>query len=994
MAKNKQQQTAYDAIARLVEHFGSQIDALKKEKEAQIRILYIDPLFEALGWDIDNTKLRLPTAYKDVIYEDKLDIDGQIKAPDYCFTNYGKKLFYVEAKKVAILIKTNIEPSYQLRRYAWSAKLPVSILTDFEEFALYDGTKQPQKTDSAIVGRLKYLTYTQYLSEFDWLWDLFSKKQVLKGSLEQFAKADKKGTQSVDYAFLQSLDKWRNLLASNIALRNKHLSEDEINYLVQMNINRIVFLRNCEDRGVEPYGTLKSAVSSSKGEGTFFKKVFQIFGDADRKYNSGLFDFGKDTLSQSLVIDNKVLDTLIKELYYPESPYEFSVIGAEILGTAYERFLGKVIRLTSTHQAKVEEKPEVRKAGGVFYTPQYIVEYIVKNTLGKLIEGKTPEEIAKIKICDPACGSGSFLLGAYQCLLDYHAHWYALHYKKNRNAKGSPLTPEGKLSTAIKKEILLNNIYGVDIDTQAVEVSKLSLLLKCMEGETQASMQTTLTFERILPTLDNNIKSGNSLIDFDFYEAQLDFEDDKKIKPFNWKQAFPQVFKPRERLIYQPEQQLKRHYEWVRLQTVEAETRSETLKKNFGAEEPAASYNTRSEGGFDIIIGNPPYVYLPDKSQQNYFATKYLYQDYQQDLYLLFLERYHALLATNGYVGVIISNTWLQSVLLKKIRKHLIQSYRWDKFLHLSERVFQDAVVDTHVLIFEKETPLPSDVVQIEVYKKGAIVRGHELVQANLPQNGESINIIAQPKERLLFEKIKNLSIDLKELCEVYNGVKPFEKGKGNPPQTEETMREKPFVKENALQPNKNWLPLLRGSLIHRYKNFWNQNAWILYGKHLAAARDKAIFDAPEKIMVRQTGDSIIGTIIGAGVIARNNLHIILTKNSTTSYRYILGILNSKLMDFCYQQINPEKGEALAEVKKKHVEMLPLPKKTTPSAHDEIVHNVNLLLQLNAQLLATDDAVQKTQMQGRYAYAEQRINEIVYEIYGLSCEEVLIVENR
>lgn len=497
-----------------------------------------------------------------------------------------------------------------MQQSRWSAKLPISILTDFEEFAMYDCTKQPKENDASTVGRLKYITYDQYLKEFDWIWDLFSKEQVVKGSLEQFAKADKKGTQSVDYAFLQSLDQWRNLLATNIAIRNKQLDEDEINYIVQMNINRIVFLRNCEDRGAEAYGKLKDCLVNAKDEGAYFSNMYRLFGEADRKYNSGLFDFSKDTLSKSVVIDNKVISTIVSELYYPKSPYEFSVIGAEILGTAYERFLGKVIRLTAGHQAKVEEKPEVRKAGGVFYTPQYIVEYIVKNTVGKLVEGKTPEEIEKIKICDPACGSGSFLLGAYQFLLNYHTDWHTKKYKKNRNVKDSPLTPEGNLTTQIKKEILLNNIFGVDIDTQAVEVTKLSLLMKCMEGETAASMQTTMTFERVLPTLDNNIKSGNSLIDFDFYEGQIDFGEDRKINPYNWKNGFPQVFK---------------------------------------------------QGGFDAIIGNPPWVDLKGHpaEQVKYYFKKFATSENRINLYSIFIEKSLQILSSKGLFGFVIPNSLL-----------------------------------------------------------------------------------------------------------------------------------------------------------------------------------------------------------------------------------------------------------------------------------------------------------------------------------------------
>ena len=280
-----------------------------------------------------------------------------------------------------------------------------------------------------------------------------------------------------------------------------------------------------------------------KGE-DYYADLFTYFKEADSKYNSGLFDFTKDTISSSVAIDNKTIKGIIDELYYPISPYEFSVLSVEILGSAYEQFLGKQIKLSAGHRASIEDKPEVRKAGGVYYTPQYIVEYIVENTVGKLTAGKKPADIVKLKIVDPACGSGSFLLGAYQYLLNWHfihykpgferltsiAQNHTIYNEKQRNdaikeRKKLPLTPDGNLTTALKKQILLNNIFGVDIDTQAVEVTKLSLLLKCMEGETGSSITAEMRFgERILPTLDNNIKSGNNLIDIDFYGGQLDFD--------------------------------------------------------------------------------------------------------------------------------------------------------------------------------------------------------------------------------------------------------------------------------------------------------------------------------------------------------------------------------------------------------------------------------------------------------------------------------------
>ena len=405
---------AYSAIEDLVQRFDEQFASYKKVdyNEAQTRKDFIDPFFKALGWDMDNSQGHAE-AYREVINEDRVKVGSATKAPDYSFKlPGGKRLFFVEAKKPSVAVKEEVLPAYQVRRYAWSAKMPISILTDFEEFAIYDCNKKPNPTDKASTGRIKYLTYKNYLEEFDFIWDTFSKNSVLKGSFDKFVAADKnkKGTATVDAAFLASLDEWRKELAQNIALRNTGLSEDELNFVVQRTLDRIIFLRIAEDRGVEEYGRMQKLLTGEN----FYNNLFIYFKEADSKYNSGLFDFKKDAISRSLLMDNKTIKGIIAELYYPISPYEFSVLSVEILGSAYEQFLGKQIKLTAGHRAMIEEKPEVRKAGGVYYTPQYIVEYIVENTVGKLAEGKTPEQVAKLKIVDPACGSGSFLLGAYQ----------------------------------------------------------------------------------------------------------------------------------------------------------------------------------------------------------------------------------------------------------------------------------------------------------------------------------------------------------------------------------------------------------------------------------------------------------------------------------------------------------------------------------------------------------------------------------------------------
>ncbi|GMV78391.1 MAG: hypothetical protein AMXMBFR79_15220 [Chitinophagaceae bacterium] len=980
---------ALQKIKSLVQRFDEQKEFYRKSdyNETHTRRDFIDPFWKALGWDIDNEN-GYAESYREVIHEDRVKIGSATKAPDYSFRLVGgKRLFFLEAKKPSVSVKDEVAPAYQVRRYGWSAKMPISVISDFEEFAIYDCANKPKPTDKASNGRIKYLLYSDYLNEFDFIWDTFSKEKVLKGSFDKYITSDKnkKGTTTVDKEFLQSLDKWRVDLALNIALRNKEISEDELNFIVQHTIDRIIFLRIAEDRSAEPYGGLANDIKS----GTFYQNLLYRFHQADQKYNSGLFDFKKDKISEKITIDNKVIKEIISELYYPICPYEFSVLSVEILGSAYEQFLGKQISLSKNGKAVIEEKPEVRKAGGVYYTPQYIVDYIVKNTIGKLIENKTPKEVSKIKITDPACGSGSFLIGAYQFLLDWHKDYYNQLKMDNgqlkiKGRKNDVLTPTGELTTAEKKRILLNNIYGVDLDSNAVEVTKLSLLLKCMEGETKETIeaQAKLFHDRILPTLDNNIKSGNSLIDLDYYDNDLDLGEERKVKPFSWQKAFPEVFERDvpvdERLPY------KKQYQRVKkLQDDTDKLLSQIIK------EPEVKFH-KMNGGFDVVIGNPPYVKVSDKKIFDYFNNKFVHQDYQQDLYLLFLEQYKMLLATGGKLGVIIPNTWLQSIKFRNIRSYLMNNYYWEKILHIKDKVF-NAVVDTHVLVFEKNVEIKNTELEIDLLSNKVIEPFQIISQLNLPDNGDIINILANEEEKNLFEKIKNQSVQISEIAKSYSGITLYEKGKGNPPQTAETMKLKPFESDDFQKPKgKNWLPLMRGSLMNRYINIWNNNYWVDYGEWLAAPRNPKIWEANEKIIVRQTGDRIIATIIGKDIICRKNLHIVISNK--LDHKFILGILNSKLTDFYYQQINPERGEALAEVKKTHVEQLPIPKNFSDKQQSEIIKLVEQLLTLNQDFQTATLADKKEQLQNRISFTEDKLNQIIYKLYELTDEEIKLVE--
>ena len=920
-------------ITTLVERFEEQKDFYRQSdyNETLKRRDFIDPFFKALGWDIDNEQ-GYAESYREVIHEDKIKIGGATKAPDYSFRlGGGKRLFFVEAKKPSVLIKDDITPAYQVRRYGWSAKLAISIITDFEEFAIYDCTRKPNPTDKASNGRIKYLTYSNYINEFDFIWETFSKEKVLKGSFDKFILSDKqkKGTTTVDYEFLNSLDTWRTYLATNIALRN-NIDEDELNFVVQHIIDRIIFLRIAEDRSIETYGNLQETLKS----GDFYQNLLRQFHTADQKYNSGLFDFKKDKTSGIIVIDNKVIKSIINDLYYPISPYEFSVLSVEILGSAYEQFLGKQITLSKTGRAIIEEKPEVRKAGGVYYTPQYIVEYIVKNTVGKLIEGKSPKEISKIKIADPACGSGSFLIGAYQYLLTLHKDYYSNYGKPSKGNKDNPLTPDGNLTTAEKKRILLNNIFGVDLDANAVEVTKLSLLLKCMEGETEATIATQLRLfhERILPTLDDNIKSGNSLIDVDFYATEFDFGEEKKVKPFTWKKAFPEIFK---------------------------------------------------QGGFDCVIGNPPYVNLVaiPEEQRIYFQKVYKTCKNKSDLYSFFLEKSCTLTKSDtGLFGFIVPHTWLATDSFELLRKKLLSEKRIEEIVEMGFKVFEGVIVSTVIVIC-------SNGKKIITVKNSDFTKRFSIPIKKWIDDNFHIDLDWNLEKENIYKKLSHNTTPLETVLQFSRGIK--------------TSDDKRFL--STENKNKDYKPVYRGRNIKAYSLNWaDEYVWyrpdLMKEKVGCLPHSKEFFEVPEKLITQRVNSSMQLLVAYDNeqnyFLDTTNVSRLDRWDKKHSLKYIMAVLNSRLINYWYCNKFKMPTIGLYELHSIPFRGIDFKNNSEVILYKEIIKIVDQLLNLNQEITLLTLQSKVDQMRSRIEYCEQRINEIIYQLYGLTQEEIRVIERN
>jgi hypothetical protein len=988
--------TAPAIIYKLIETFEQNLDAYRSSKnETELRREFLDKFFTALGWDVANEK-GYDEAGKEVIHEFSVDVSGQQKKADYAFrVGRGEKFdFLVEAKKPSVKVESSQDAAFQIRRYGWSAKLPINILTDFEHFAVYDCRAKPSYNDKASMGRTMLVHYKEYAERWDEIASVFSPEAVRKGSFTKYTEGlkGKKGTADVDDAFLQEIERWRELLAKNIALRNDDIDIPGLNYSVQMIIDRIVFLRICEERGIEPENQLQEIAS---GDG-IYPELCDLFKRADTKYNSGLFHFKQekeivsrpDDLTLGLDIDDKVLRDIISNLYYPKSPYAFLYIPSDILGQVYERFLGKVIRLTAGHQAKVEEKPEVRKAGGVYYTPTYIVEYIVINTLGKLLIGLTPKEAAKLKIVDPACGSGTFLLGAFEYLLAWHLKWYSENDPEKWVKDKALVKVENdyRLTTSKKKEILLNNIYGVDIDAQAVEVTKLSLLLKVLEN---ASGQLELGMERILPDLGNNIKCGNSLIGFDYFEGQLfpDDEERARVNPFDWQREFPEVF---------------------------------------------------AKGGFDVVIGNPPYVRQEELiASKNYFQSHYKTYIPTADLYVSFIEKELGLLKNSGLFGMIVSNKWLRAAYGEPLRKFLVSDVTLTQVIDLAGLpVFEGATVRTIILLcspvpdkqksFKYLAPLPIDDfrkiqsgvdLHVEFEKKSI-----ELKISDLKSEGWAFSNV---KSADLLSKLTSKNIPITQYIngKLYFGIKTgLNKAFVIDRQTrDELIRKNPQSKEIIK-------PLLVGKNVRRYSADFAENYLIWTYIGVSIQKHPAVFEhlkqfqaelenrwdkgehwwelracdyydkfATSKIIYPDIATSCRFYLDADGYFGTNTTYFIPSDD-----KYLLGILNSKLAQFFFTQVCAGlegTGTIYLRFFGQYIQNFPvrsldINESAEKAQHDKMVALVEQILALHKSLAGAKSPSEKERLERQIEVTDRGIDTLVYELYGLSEEEIKIVEGK
>lgn len=535
-------------------------------KEADVRTDFIDKLFYALGW------VRSDDPYRQEMKIEQSNKTSKGRA-DYAFSlspSYQRVRFYVEAKRPQATIATP-DNCFQAIRYSWPRSIPITILTDFNQIHILDCRFRPN-IDSAAnrIVRTWQLTELNELDRFASLYWLLSREAVASGSIENFAANELLPDQVAakqyslfpgevrpfDDDFLERLDEWRGRLALSFKRADETLTGQQLTECVQRALDRLVFISFLEDKGIEPDQIIRKFGLSNRSPWRDFIVESKRL---DTAYNGIVFKRHTVLDAPQFQPDGSAFGEICNELTDEHSAYNFDSIPVELLGRIYERFLGKVVQV-QRDTVEIVEKEDVRRAGGVYYTPDYIVRYMVSHALLPQVEGLGPTDILNMRIIDTSCGSGSFLIGAYSALLQALLTYYKRQPKEAK--KGTLETRDGevRLSFRYRRDILLNCIYGVDIDEQAVEVAQLSLYLKLMEDETtySAKQQQLEMGGALLPPLSANIVVGNSLVTLE--DTDGDFFADRKLqdlKSLDFKKTFRQVFR---------------------------------------------------SGGFDVVIGNPPYI--------------------------------------------------------------------------------------------------------------------------------------------------------------------------------------------------------------------------------------------------------------------------------------------------------------------------------------------------------------------------------------------------
>jgi SAM-dependent methyltransferase len=968
-------ETSKLAVQRLVEKYKQVVASgrIKDYKEENTKKDFITPLFRALGWDTENDN-----SPDEVTNEDQIS-RGRV---DYAFRLNGIPKFFLEAKALNKGLD-EVKDAQQAINYAWYKGTSWAVLTDFKTLIVYNAEVKGKISDAKFIP----LDCDEFVSQFQKLWWL-SKTAFQEGLLDKEATSWGKKLKKVKVGeqLLSELMGYRQLLSKNIVKNNakRNLTQSELDEAVQKIIDRLIFIRTTEDRGIEEKHLI--AIAREFGDvkrGRITAKLNELYLVYDKTYNSKLFTFNPDNLEQrhlceTLEIDNEVLLKVLNGLYLSEDglrPYDFAAIDADVLGNIYEQYLSHILSKTDK-RAKVEMEEAHRHDQGIYYTPTYVVDYIVRNTLSELLKGKKAVDVEKIHVLDMACGSGSFLLKAFDVINEFYR-------AKDKNYAQTGLSAETDEARITRKtKILRQNIYGVDLDPKAVEIAQLNLLLKAAETK------------HLLPDLRNNIKCGNSLIGQRTPEdAVVSLEDESK---FNWYKEFPEIV---------------------------------------------------NSGGFDVIIGNPPYVRQEELAGiKKYLGATYEVYSGTADMFVYFFERELKMLKENGYFGMIVSNKWLRAGYGKNLRK-FISKFWIEEFIDFGDlKVFPDATIYPCIIIIKnvsKQNPrmkvCKMETLQFGSLKEYVKTNSFTLNQAELNEKEWNIQ---QKEANELLNKLRFGGIPL----EKYTGTRIFRgilTGLNEAfiinEETKNALVKSDPVNAEVIKP------ILIGAEVKRYSIASRAKYLIFIPWHFPLHKEKDITGASkvaeeafrkqypiiyahltqykEKLENRNKDETGIryewyalqrcaasyyeefekpkivwGNLTTRASFAFDNNKYYLNAPACilpTDSKYVLGILNSKLMSYFLRSICAERQGGFIEQKPVYVSQVPI-RKPTNQQESEVTELVDNMLHLNQKLveLVGKGTDEKTRLEKDISDADAKLNQIVYRIYGITEKEKEIIERN
>lgn len=890
-------------IEKLVEKYRQEKQAgkLSRYTEEETKKDFILPLFEALGWDVYNKN--------EVTAEEQISGDRV----DYGFYFNGRTKFYLEAKPFKADLHRE-DFARQAIRYSWNKEVTWAILTDFEILIVFNALS-PEKS---LHGKKYFeIPCEEYIERFDQLW-LLSKAAFLEDKLDREAeKVGKKVTKiSIGATLSKDLNECRQLLTEAFFSWNKKIDPNLIDEGVQRLLDRLVFIRVAEDRKVEP-PTLRPIMKdwmAGGRKGTLYQAMIQKFRELDKIYNSNLFAMHPfEKWEEYEDATQNVIEILYGKNSYVE--YDFSVIPADVLGAVYENYLGYKLQQSAKKTVvgsdlELSKNLRKRKEQGIYYTPAFIVDYIAKNALGPVLDRcKSVNDLQKIRVLDPACGSGSFLIKAMELI--------AKKYEEFGMKKVSALT---------KMQILQNNLYGVDLDEQAVEIARLNLLLNTFDEQFK------------LPDLSHNIKNGNSLISGTDEELKKYFgKNFRDKKPFSWKEEFPEVF---------------------------------------------------AQGGFDCIVGNPPWGANIDKDAI-FLAAKYPNSTKaHKDTYKIFIDLALQKLRPDGYLGFVVPNTFLYQPRYQDI-KDMLDNYKYLS-VNLGEKIFGNVELPCSLLVVEKEKSdehLLADLTKLEREK--------------LPTEIWNIDSTSTRKTNKIATNIlKDTGLTFDDVFLIKDaGVKHQRTHIGKGEKGKSDLRERIYYSgglENAADHS-----LLTGSDINRYI-LHREPAFILRSnfKEILSAGEIVYFDenmmnSNVKILWRQTADTIRAMVLKKYWFT-NTLQcaVLKDKYKNLDILYALAIFNSSYIDYLYRQKVLETGKVFPQVKLKYLRDLPfvIGRK---AQQEKISTLAQKMIELNKGLRKYEEDSNEWQtIKDEIAKTDQKIDQEVYKLYGLTAQEIKIVEGK